>query len=757
MDEDGIKILLVEDNLAQARLLENLLQQAQPNQFYLVHVKRLHDAFQVLAVEAFDIILLDLTLPDSQGLESLNPLVEKVPSIPVVVLTNTNDEQLAVDAVRQGAQDYLVKRQINPELLIRSLRYAIERKQIAEALRRAKEDLECRVQERTAELAQAVEQLKQEICDRQHIEQALIQEKELAQVTLHSIGDAVITTDAQGRIQSLNPIAEILTGWSSQTAKGHYLPKVLRLFDGVTDQETENPVTKVLKTGAVIERSNSTLLRNRHGIEYTIEHSAAPIYLHNGQMVGTVLVCRDTTHAHNLALQLAWQASHDSLTGLVNRGEFERRLEEAVIDAKLNEAQHTLCYFDLDQFKIVNDTCGHMAGDELLRQLTSLLQNQVRQSDTLARLGGDEFGLLLYSCSLDKGYSVAHDLLNRIQSFRFVWEDKLFTIGVSIGLVAIDSTVESAASVLSAADTAMYAAKEQGRNRVHVYQAHDRELVKRYGDMEWVSHIVKALEENRFCLYAQAIAPIQPHGNGCYHYELLLRMEDEQGKLVPPMAFIPAAERYNLMPQIDRWVISTLFEQLYLSQVERSLSPLSKKGYKKQPEKDSIIYTVNLSGASLNDAQFLEFIQEQFSRYEISPEIICFEITETVAITNLYKAADFMQELKALGCGFALDDFGMGMSSLAYLKNLPVDYLKIDGSFIRNIVQDPINAAMVEAINRIGKIMGLEIIAEFVEDDAILDKIRKLGVDYAQGYGIAKPCLFSLAVSQNPGWSDLIA
>lgn len=591
MQSQGVKILLIEDNPAEARLLQELLKGNKSAQFSWVCVKRLKEALNRLVPQEFDVILLDLTLPDSVGLDSLKPLGDRAPHLPIVVLTNTNDEDLAIEAVRRGAQDYLLKRQLNTELLVRSLRYAIERKQGQEALRKAKEELEVRVVERTAELAAANEQLKQEISDRQRIQH-----------------------------------------------------------------------------------------------------------------------------------QLSWQAAHDPLTGLANRRQFEQSLEEALIEAKAVNYKHILCYLDLDQFKIVNDTCGHAAGDELLRQVTALLQSKIRKSDVLARLGGDEFGVLLYHCSLELGRRVADKLLESIQAFRFVWHEKMFAIGASIGLVAIDATSESGVSVLSRADTAMYAAKDGGRNRVHVYEAGDHDLVQRCGDMQWVSRIVKALEENRFCLYRQAIAPIQPDNLATHHYELLLRMQDEKGQLVLPMAFIPAAERYNLMSQIDRWVIQTLF--CVLQQVNSDAQS---------------VYTVNLSAASLNDDQFLDFLQQQFLQHQILPSTICFEITETSTIANLKKAAHFIHQLKKIGCHFALDDFGSGMSSLAYLKNLPVDYLKIDGHFIKNIVSDRVSAAMIEAINHIGHVMGLQTIAEFVENEEILEKVKRLGVDYAQGYGIGKP------------------
>ncbi len=422
--------------------------------------------------------------------------------------------------------------------------------------------------------------------------------------------------------------------------------------------------------------------------------------------------------------RLSWQASHDPLTQLVNRREFEQQIEQVVASAKTSDHQHALCYLDLDQFKIVNDTCGHGAGDQLLRQVSALFETGLRKTDILARLGGDEFGILLYQCPLEQAQQIANILREEVQQFRFRWQNKTFSISVSIGLVVIDADTQSLASVLSAADAACYAAKNKGRNRVHIYQRNDRELAQQRGEMQWVSQIPKALEENRFRLYYQSIEPITQTQTKAEHCEVLLRLEDES-KIVSPMAFIPAAERYNLMHLIDRWVISRLFA--YLGQHYQDLQEYPR------------MYAVNLSGDSINDEQFVNFVQEQFALHCIPPTIICFEITETVAITNLAKAAQFISQLKNIGCRFALDDFGSGMSSFAYLKNLPVDYLKIDGVFIKDIVKDEIAASMVEAIARIASVMKIQTIAEFVENEATLSKLKSLGVDYAQGYGIAKP------------------
>lgn len=435
--------------------------------------------------------------------------------------------------------------------------------------------------------------------------------------------------------------------------------------------------------------------------------------------------------------RLSYQAAHDTLTGLPNRREFEVRLERALAGAREQNQSHTLCYLDLDQFKVVNDTCGHSAGDELLRQLAVLLQAKLRDRDTLARLGGDEFGVLLENCGLEQAQPIAEVLRQMVKEFRFVWHDKSFVIGVSIGLVSITAESENLSSLLSSADAACYTAKDRGRNRVHVYQLEDVDLVKRHGEMQWVTRITRAMEENRLRLFVQPILPLFPDAEADVHYEILLRMLDDNAELVLPMAFIPAAERYNLMPSIDRWVVSAAFSTFH------QLFPHSNGG--------KSICTVNLSGHTLCDEYFLDFIERQFTINKIPYAAICFEITETAAITNLTEAIEFIRILKTKGCKFSLDDFGSGLSSFTYLKNLPVDYLKIDGAFVKDMETDPIDRAMVEAINHIGHVMGLKTIAEFVESEVILDHLKQIHVDYVQGDWLQEPHpLASLLVGKLP-------
>jgi len=416
------------------------------------------------------------------------------------------------------------------------------------------------------------------------------------------------------------------------------------------------------------------------------------------------------------------------LTGLVNRREFERRLERIIANSDKNHStEHALFFMDLDQFKVVNDTCGHTAGDELLRQLSNVLQNKVRKRDTLARIGGDEFAVLMEHCSLDHAYRVANSLLEAVREYQFQWQKQVFRVGVSIGLIPITDKDQNTTELLKNADSACYIAKEQGRNRIHVHHLQDEDLARRHGEMTWVAKLYQALDENRFCLYAQTITSLKKDSSKqTTSYEMLLRMIDDKGKIVTPDQFFSAAERYNLATKLDRWVINHLFETLknhsaFLENVE--------------------FICINLSGFSLTDKDLLDYIIEHVleNAETIDPEKICFEITETAAITHLSTASKFISILRGIGCKFALDDFGSGLSSFGYLKNLPVDYLKIDGMFVKDIVEDPIDRAMVKSINEIGHVMKMKTIAEYVESDEIKDMLKEIGVDYAQGYGIDIP------------------
>ena len=550
-----------------------------------------------------------------------------------------------------------------------------------------------------------------DVTTRKATEEALTREKELAETTLASIADGVITADAAGRVTLLNPVAERLTGWSRQEAYGLPIERVFRVRD-------ESAETATRQAGV-----RQVVLKSREGPEYMIETSVTPLLSRGDKTHGSVLVFRDITHTREMANHISYQASHDMLTGLVNRGQFERAAQALLENARTTGKQHAFLYLDLDQFKVVNDTCGHPAGDELLRQVAALLLARMRQTDTLARLGGDEFGILLEGCPANRIQSAASSVLETMREFRFTWQDKIFNISASIGAVSIDEATDSLQTVMSGADTACYVAKENGRNRVQIFRLDDAQVEQWHGQIGWLAKMHKALEEHRFCLYYQRIVPVDAGGDTAgAHYEVLLRMYDEEGKLVPPMAFIPAAERYNFMSTIDRWVVRTLLERL-ASQIPRECAS----------------YAINLSGTSINDPQLLDFLVAEFSRTNVRHDSICFEITETAAIANLARANRFIETLRGLGCRFALDDFGSGLSSFGYLKNLPVDYLKIDGCFVKELAKDPVDYAMVEAINRIGHVMGLKTIAEFVENEDIRTRLRAIGVDFCQGYGIHVP------------------
>ena len=830
----GIAALLIEDNPSDAQMFEVLIEAAAPNTFNLHHTERFHKALEAIENNPFDVVLLDLSLPDGTGVDLVRQIKNCSPQTAIVVVTGNQDQKTAIAALHEGAQDYLVKSDtFSPSrlqklgyidvgnLLIKTLRYAIERAELTRQLAVSQERYALAVEGANdgvwdwdlktkrifysdrwklmmglanAEISDSPDEWlslihpedlprfrrrlsahlqlqsgpvvekcqlqfyceyrirhkdgkyrwmltrgkalrdktgrayrfagsQTDMTQRKLLETELCREKELAQITLHSIGDAVITTDEHGYIKDFNPVAERLTGWTACEAKNNPISQVCTLIDSSTRQQLSNPAIQAVTQGQTVSFSDHPILVSKTGEEFAIGDSAAPIRSPDGDIVGTVLIFHDVTEERGRAKQLAWQASHDPLTHLFNRPKFIKSVGESINDAQVNDLHHVLCYMDLDHFKAVNDTCGHAAGDQLLKQVADLWNSKIRTSDTLARLGGDEFGLLLYNCDLERALEIANSFCESIQSFRFVYDNKIFHIGVSVGVVPINASSASIEDVLKLADSTCYSAKNKGRNRVQVYYPNDDDIAQQSEDSRWFSRITQALDEDQFCLHRQTIAATQTGPSKQTLCEILLRLKDEDtGKLIPPMAFLPPAERYNLMPRIDRWVISHFLQ--YLST------------YAPTPD---TIYSINLSGSSINDETFIDFLKKQLQQHPINPSILCFEITETMAIANLQKAADFILELKKLGCYFALDDFGSGMSSFTYLKHLPVDYLKIDGNFVKGAPNDTIICAMLEAINKVGHVMGLETIAEYVEDQAILDKVCELGIDFVQGYQINRP------------------
>lgn len=549
-------------------------------------------------------------------------------------------------------------------------------------------------------------------------------ERERAQVTLASIGNGVIRTDPEGRIDYLNPVAEHLTGWSSAEAQGQPALRVLQLVDERGRPIGFDPIATCLSEGRMVELPGSATLVRRDGVEFAVQDSVAPIRDASGEIRGTVLVFKDVTRIRRLEREMSYLARHDGLTGLINRREFEELMDTCVASACGEGRRHALLYLDLDEFKLVNDTAGHLAGDELLRQLATLLRARIRPNDVLARLGGDEFGILLEDADLDRARRIAEEVCAAVRSFRFAWQERSFQIGISIGLVPINSGMSDRVQLLAAADAACYVAKEAGRSRVHEYQEDDAALVERYGAMQWVHRIQNALEEERFFLIRQEIRPLRPKEGQPEMSEIFIRMRDEQGQVALPGSFIPAAERYRLISRIDRWVVRNAFRKLVEQQ---RASPVE------------LHWAINLSGGSIDEESFLADVLAQLDSSGVAPQSILFEITETAAVANLARAQQFIRTLKARGCRFVLDDFGTGLSSFAYLKNLDVDFLKIDGGFVRDVNESSIQRALVESIHQIGQLLGIGTIAESMESDEILATLEQIGVDYVQGYGVARP------------------
>ncbi len=551
-------------------------------------------------------------------------------------------------------------------------------------------------------------------------ESALRRVQERTEVAFESVRDGVIITDAKGRVETLNPMAQRLTGWTTRSAQGRRIETVYRTLNERTREPLENPLVVSLSDGnEVVAAAPAVLTNHRTGAEFVVCATASPVHDANGRVTAGVLVFHDTSSEREVKLQLSHQARHDGLTGLLNRAAFWEMVGHLLSG---DTTRHTLLYLDLDQFKLINETCGLAAGDQLLKDVASLLRQQVRVTDALSRLGDDEFAILLRNCDTQRGLEIANGLREEIRKQPFVWKEDVFEIGVSIGVAGSDTGVRSVAELLSAADIACDAARETGRNQVHLYSG-DAEPSARQRDMQWVSRLTRACEEDRLEIYYQPIVPIGEDKQSSSHFELLLRLRNEDDSIVLPSVFIPAAERFNLMPTIDRWVVNRALEHLVYQGDGEHFYTLS----------------INLSGISLSDEGFLDYVVRKLE--EICPPegSVCFEITETAAVNNLSRVARFMRTLKELGCLFSLDDFGSGLSSFVYLKSLPVDFLKIDGHFIRGVATNEIDYSFVSAIHQISQAMGIQTIAEHVEDADALDRLEEAGINYVQGYFLARP------------------
>ncbi|GAB4391881.1 MAG: hypothetical protein Tsb005_03540 [Gammaproteobacteria bacterium] len=560
----------------------------------------------------------------------------------------------------------------------------------------------------------------------------LYQEKERMQVTLESIADGVIATDVDGYVQYLNPVAQQLTGFNEEKACGQYIQVI---FPTLIKDEN-NDISGLIKNSLVASKGTelTTVLPRKDGSDLIIQYSISPIRNRHEEIVGTVIVFHDITESQKLLKQVCYLASHDTLTNLINRNEFESQLKLLINEIIHHDAiiEHTLLYIDLDQFKVVNDTCGHSAGDELLRQVAEILDDTIPKSALIARIGGDEFAVILRECSHQEAYVVADNILLKLTKLPFYWGEKSFRIGASIGMVQINQGCGNFNRLMSWVDSACYAAKENGRNRIYVYGQDDKALAKRHGEMVWVAKINRGIDEGMFCLAYQTIAEVKNYKEKDYqevnrsYIEMLIRLREDDGTVCSPGEFLPAAERYNLSPQLDRWVFTNTVK--WLRKNTKLLQEMT-------------MCALNISALSLNDKGFMDFLVGVLKEDKFLARKLCFEITETSAITNMANANRFIETVKQHGCWFALDDFGSGMSSFRYLKDMKVDYLKIDGEFVRHIVEDNVCFSFVRAIDEIGKAMQMKTVAEYVENEKIIECLQKIGVDYMQGYAVARPVL----------------
>jgi len=682
------RILIIDDDVDFTDSLQDLLE---TRGFNVATANDIFSAKNIIDDFKPEIALIDIRLIGGSGVDLLKIIVEEHPDILCTILTAYATLDSAIECLRIGAYDYLSK-PVKPDELFAVLDRSFEKVKLIE--------------------------------EKLHAENLLYESEQKYHDLVTNIPGAVYrcSNDANWTMHYISPNIHNICGYPADD----FIANEKRSYISIIHPDDRKMVEDKV-SGGLRKREpyviDYRLIHRDTDIRWVSENGQG-IFNNNNELMYLDGAIFDNTEAHELSEKLSFQATHDALTGLVNRSEFENRLKRILHTILLDNSEHALLYLDLDQFKVINDTCGHIAGDELLRQLSSLLSMGIRKRDTVARLGGDEFGVLMEHCSLKQAKRVANKLKKLIDQFRFSWEEKQFNIGVSIGLVVIDNTSGDFKELLIRADSACYAAKEQGRNRIHIYQVDDEQLAKQYGEMQWVNIIHQALEKNMFFLAIQEVIPVKKSKKNSKNnrYEILLRMQLDNDVILPGK-FLPAAERYNVAIKIDQWVINTAFSHFAKN---KELSDVTDEIY------------INLSGQSISDDMFLEFVKKAFIKHKIPQDKICFEITETAVIANLAKANVFIDALKKRGCKFALDDFGSGLSSFAYLKTLHIDYLKIDGFFVKDICEDSIDYAMVKSINEIGHEMGLQTIAEFVENKNILDKLKKIGVDFAQGYHFGK-------------------
>jgi diguanylate cyclase (GGDEF)-like protein/PAS domain S-box-containing protein len=564
-----------------------------------------------------------------------------------------------------------------------------------------------------------------DISYRKSVEATLGRGRRQAQITLESLGEGVITADTAGNIDYMNAAAEKLTGMARNDALGRSFGDVVKLVEDEGGRDLGDPVSRCLLKRQRISLGRRALLMPASGDgEISIDATASPVFGPDQDLMGAVIIMRDVSELRGLTREMSYQASHDPLTGLINRREFERQVNIALDTAKAEDAHHVLCYMDLDRFKAVNDTCGHMAGDNMLREVAGLLREHVRDSDLVARLGGDEFGLLLIGCPLDKARQIADDVCGAVRAYRFVWQDRIFDIGISIGLVELSDKSSSLDDVLSAADSACYVAKQQGRGQVHVYSARDEVAARQRGEIHWLRKLQTAIRDERFELYVQPIISVAGRVPSGPAVEVLLRMNDPEEGLVLPGEFIAAAERYQLIGTLDRWV------------VQATLAGIA-SGAIRLPDERSV--AINISGQTMEEGGFLDFVVSCLDHSQIDPAQLCFEVSESAVLRDLEHARHFIGVLHGMGCSFSLDDFGSDVGSLASLQELDIDFLKLDGVCTRNIMVDSVNQEVVSAVTRLSRAVGFKVVAEQVEDQMSFDGLRDLGVNFIQGNYVEAP------------------
>ena len=723
-------VLLVDDNEQNLYLLQVLLE---GNGYAVQTAQNGEDALKLARKKNPDLIVSDILMPVMDGFALCHEwhADSDLSLIPFIFYTATytdpKDERFAMSL---GAVRFIVKPQ-EPDVFLEVINTVMAEKQIGELpvtsiqadqepviMREYSEVLVRKLEDKMLQLEETHVLLEEKIEELELTGNALRESDNRFRDFASIAADWFFETDSNFRFTYISQKYGEITGLKPE---GLIDQHVLNIFKANEDDVLTESLLRNLQANLAIHDFEYRHALDDHN-DLLFRYSGMPFEDEDGVFCGYRFVAHDITESHSLSRQLTYQATHDALTGLINRWEFDRRLQHLLSKVDDDNVQ-VLCYLDIDRFKIVNDTCGHIAGDGLLKQLAEVLKNNVRESDTLARIGGDEFAVIMEHCPLAHAQRVAESIRQAIAGFQFQFDDRSFNVTASIGLVDIGLIGNKFSQVLSAADGASYAAKEKGGNRVHVYRPDDREIQRWQQDMRWTSTINNALGEGRFVLYAQEIIPVADVKEAVQRYEILIRMIDEQGQIVLPDEFLPSAEKYGLMPKIDRWVLETTFGWILEQRQANAQIP---------------ILSINLSGSSLSDEELLQYLLKQFAE-NIDPSLICFEITETLAVSSYLRANGFIGQLRDIGCCFSIDDFGSGVCSYAYLKQLDFDYIKIDGFFVRSAPDSPVDQAVVRSINDIGHLMGKQTVAEYVESSAIRQELVKIGVDFAQGFGIHNP------------------